>query len=78
MKLLKSKKVDMSHQFKSEGMEWEVYNIMVIDFLKWKNVLGRPKSEKWTNKLEWMEYYNSIYGLFLSLSVCACLTIPIF
>ena len=44
LKLHETRKVKMSHQFKSEMAKGEVYKVLVVDFLKW--TIGTSKNRK--------------------------------
>ena len=41
LKLPKTRKVKMSHQFKSEMAKGEVYKVLVVAFLKWTIVTSK-------------------------------------
>ena len=45
LKLHKSEKVDMSHQFNSEGAKGKV-NTLIYDFSKWMNILGHQEKRE--------------------------------
>ena len=46
-KLLKSEIVKVSRQFKSESAKGELYNILIVNYLNWSNILD---IEKWKSE----------------------------
>ena len=50
----KNKKMEASHQFQREGKKGnQIY--LVVEFLKWTNILGHLKSEKMNKQMGWRD-----------------------